>query len=142
MEESSSQPAPRQVRWSDTTAGILAIPHLLLGAFLIINLFLHDYEKGMLFGLPLATATTVFGILVIFFVAQATAGTSRQRSRRSFVLAIVYLCFSIVIMGISWTYLVGWAIVSVVYFAESVVLVVTAWQTIRESRKYPRDPTR
>ena len=123
-----------QVNWSDTGAGGLAIPHLFLGAFLIISLLRHDFA-GFAIGMALDVTVTAFGILVIYFVAQAQVRDSERYARYSYCLAIAYLCFSVGILGISWTYLVGNAIVSVVYLVESVIILVYARRTVRELRQ-------
>lgn len=114
-------------------AGSLAIPHLFLGAFLIITLLRYDFA-GFAAAMALVATVTAFGILTIYFVAQAEVRDSEQYAHRSYWLAIAYLCFSISITGISWTYFIGNAFVSLAYLAESVILLVIARRTFRELR--------
>lgn len=133
----------RQAHWSNTGAGNLATPHLCLGAYLIFvplwgnvsNLLRNDFIGFIVWmALMVVVAVTAFGTLVIYFVAQAKVRGPERYARKGYWLAIIYLCFSIGVVGISWTYLIGYAIVSVVYFAESVILLVFAHRAFRELR--------
>lgn len=132
-----------QTGWIDTKAGSFAIPHVCLGAYLIFALLwdnVSDLLRNDLIGfivwmaLMVFVAITAFGTLVIYFVAQAMIRNSERYARHSCWLAIAYLCFSVGVVGISWTYLIGYAIVSLVYFAESVILLVFARRAFRELR--------
>ncbi len=134
----------RQVHRSDTGAGNLAIPHLCLGAYLIFvllwdnisDLLRNDFIGFMVWMTLMGiVAVTVFGTLVIYFVAQAKVTGSKRYTRNSYWLAIAYLCFSVGVVGISWTYIIGMAIVSLLYIAESMMLLVYARCTFRELRQ-------
>ena len=133
----------RRSHWSNTGAGNLAIPHLCLGAYLIFvllwdnvsNLLRNDFIGFIVWmALIVFVAVTAFGTLVIYFVAQAEIRDSKWYARHSYWLAVAYLCFSVGVVGISWTYLIGYAIVSLVYFAESVILLVFSYRAFRELR--------
>lgn len=135
--------ALRQDSWMDTKAGRFLSPHVCLGAVLIFlllwdnvsNLWRNDFTGFIVWtGLTVLAAVTVLGALVIYFVAQTDFRDSNEYARYGFWLAIAYLCFSIGVVGISWTFLIGYAIVSLVYLAESVILLVMAWRILRELR--------
>ena len=143
MGKSSPRFTSGQVHWSDTGAGNLAIPHLCLGAYLVITGLLYDFElndlflndfKGFIVVMSLAVVFTVtaFGTLVIYFVVQAKVRGSERYARYGYWLAVAYLCFIVAVVGISWTYLIGYATVSLLYFAESIMLLVFARRTFRE----------
>ena len=104
----------KQTHWIDTKAGVgrFAIPHVCLGAYLIFamlwdnisNLLRNDFIGFMVWmALTVVVAVTVFGTLVIYFVAQAKVTGSKRYTRNSYWLAIAYLCFSVGVVGISWT---------------------------------------
>ena len=137
----------RQSHWMDANAGRFTIPHICLGAYIIVELLLNDFElnylllndfKSLVIGMSLMlwATVTLWGVLVIYFAAQATIRDSERYARHSYWLAIAYLCFSIGVVGISWTFLIGYAIVSLAYFAESLMLLVFARRTVRELREY------
>ena len=132
-----------QAHWSNRGVGNLAAPHICLGAYLIFfplwdnvgDLWRNDFIGFIVWmALIVFVAVTAFGTLVIYFVVQAKIRGSERYARHSYWLAIVYLCFIIGVVGISWTYLIGYAIASLVYFAESVMLLVFARRTFRELR--------
>ncbi len=129
-----------QVHWRDTGAGRLAILHLSLGAFIIFNLLRYDYG-GFAISMAVITTITCFGTLVMLFVAQARVKDSERYARCGFGLAIAFVCLSVVVVVASWTYVVGFALVSVVYFAESVIALVLAWRTVTELRKFSNKKT-
>ena len=126
----------RQVHRWDTKVGSFAIPHISLGVYLIISLLLNDFELNdfnsfiVVMYLTVIFTVTAFGALVIYFVAQAKVRGSERYARYSYWLAIAYLCFSLGVVGISF----GYSIVHLVYFAESVMLLVFARRAFRELR--------
>ena len=140
MGKSFPRSTSRPVHWIGTGAGSLVIPHICLGAYLIFVLLwdnINDFT-GFIVWMVLTplVAITVFGTLVMYFVVQANIRGSEQYARHGYCLAIAYLCIGVGVVGITWTYLIGigYAIVSIIYFVESVMLLVFARRTIRELR--------
>ena len=133
----------KQTHWIDTKAGRFAILHVCLGACLIFillwdntsSLLRNDFIGFMVWmALTVMVAITVFGTLVIYFVARTEITGSERYTRISYWLTIAYLCFTLGVVGISWTCLIGMATVSLVYLAESVMLLVYARRAYRELR--------
>lgn len=133
----------KQAHWSNTGAGNLASPHLCLGVYLIFvllwdnvgDLLRNDFTGFIIWmSLMVIVAVTAVGTLVIYFVAQANVRGSERNARHSYLLAIAYLCFSIGVVGISWTYLIGFAMASLLYLAEALALLVFARRTYMELR--------
>ena len=134
-----------KVRWIDKTAGRFVIPHLCLGTFCILRPLLNDFELDrllqndfeafmVLMSLTLWVTVTVIGILVMYFVAQADGGDSVRYARNSYLATIAYLCFCAGAVGVSWTFLIGYAFVSIAYLVESILLLAIARRTFRELR--------
>ncbi len=136
----SREPSPkftsRQDIWIDTKAGRFAIPHLCLGAFIVTATLLNDFNSFIVLkALTVLVTVTAFGILTIYFIAQADIRDSERYARYGRRLAVAYLCFIVGVVFISWTYLIGYAFLSLVYLAESAILLVIAWRTARELRQ-------
>lgn len=133
---------PRQTHWIDMKAGRFAIPHVSLGGYLIFvllwenfgNLLSNDFVWK---ALAILVAVTVLGTLVIYFVAQSDVRDSERYARNSYWLAVAYLCFILAVIGISWPVIIigpGNAIVSFLYFAGLMRILVFARRTYRELR--------
>ena len=142
MGKSFSRFTPRRTHWIDTKAGRFAIPHASLGGYLIFvllwdnwgNLLSNDFVWK---ALAILGAVTVLGTLVIYFVAQSDVRDSERYARYSYWLAVAYLCLILAVIGISWPTIIigpGNAIVSLLYFAGLMRLLVFARRTYRELR--------
>ncbi len=101
----------RQVYWFDSWAGRLAILHSLLSAYLMSNLLRFDYG-GFAISMGFTVTVAVFGVLVMLFVAKARVSKSERYARYGFRLAAAYVLFSVGVMAVSGTYVLGMAVVS------------------------------
>ena len=77
----------------------------------------------------------------MLFVILANDRYSEQCARYGFVLAVAFLCVTVAIVFFSWTYFLGWWLVSLLFFAESIIAFILALRTVKESREFRQKET-
>lgn len=129
------------VDYKTMAVGILGSLHLGFSALLISNLVLWDYG-GLPVSMALVLTLTVIGAVALLFVAKARIGGSAGTAKYGTSLTKVFVCVAVAAVLVSWTYVVGAAIASVVYLIISLVALLLASSTARDlkNRSQVRTP--
>ncbi len=122
-----------QVDNKTAAVGVLGSLHLGFSALLISSL-VRSPPGGFAVSLALVLTLAIIGAVALLFVARARAKGSAVIARYGMRLTQLFVCLAVASVLVSWPYVVGLAISSVVYLLMSLVALVLASRTAREFR--------
>ena len=105
--------------------GPLALAHLFIGTYILRNLAAENYGGEELVA-AVIILETVLGTAVIVITGLTITKPFRKKRKAVSRTASGFLAFNAILVIVSWTYIVGLAIVSVAYLLEALLVWIIA----------------
>ena len=122
-----------QVDSKTAAVGVLGSLHLGFSALLISSLML-DPPGGFAVSMALVLTLAVIGAVALLFVARSRVKGSAVSARYGIRLTQVFVCLAVASVLVSWPFVPGLAISSVVYLLLSLMTLALASRSARELR--------
>ena len=124
------------VQVAQKTAAVVLVGFLHLGfSALLIDSLVRSPPGSLGVSMALVLFITVIGAVALLFVAWGRITGSAVSAGYAIRLTQIFVCLAVATVLVSWTYVVGFAIASVVYLLVSLAALVLASRTARELRK-------
>ena len=113
--------------------GVLGSLHLGFSVLLISSLVLNP-PGGFAVSMAVALTPAVIGAVALFFVARSRLKGSAVSARYGMRLTQLFVCIAVASVLVSWPFVAGLAIPSVVYLLLSLMTLALASRSARELR--------